>query len=211
MNKYEKNISEVITLDATEDIVYDFLEVVECADKTVGIIANKELIEFAMDEVLALDWINVRRVDIEMDNIEYMLSVDVDGDLVVQPVSNLGDRYFKDIEIAYISMDGDVHQYIIDSCVDRDVEVILFGYEADEDNDDCTCDECKCVCKESEKKPVSDTVKSSYTVNGKPVAKEEFDKKYTEFEDKYMDNIRDMLLRYCDLMDRFTDWQKMLW
>lgn len=141
MNKYEENISDIITLDTTEEIVDIFLRSLETTDKTTGIIANKELIEYAMGEVLAQDWINVRRVDIELDDLEYMLSVDDDGDLVVQPVVEYADKYFSSMETVYISMDGDVSQDVIDNCIDRDVNVILFGYE-----EDCDCDECQCAC-----------------------------------------------------------------
>ena len=141
MNKYEENISDIITLDTTEEIVDVFLESLEKTDKTTGIIANKELIEYAMGEALAQDWINVRRVDIELDDLEYMLSVDDDGDLVVQPVIEYTDKYFSSMETVYISMDGDVSQDVIDNCVGRDVNVILFGYE-----EDCDCDECQCAC-----------------------------------------------------------------
>lgn len=141
MNKYEKNISDIITLDATEEIVDIFLESLEMTDKTTGIIANKELVEYAMGEALAQDWINVRRVDIELEDLEYMLSVDDDGDLVVQPVSGFNDKYFSSMETVYISMDGDVSQDVIDNCIGRDVNVILFGYD-----DECDCDECQCDC-----------------------------------------------------------------
>ena len=141
MNKYEENISDIITLDATEEIVDIFLESLKKTDKTIGIIANKELVEYAMGEALAQDWINVRRVDIELEDLEYMLSVDDDGDLVVQPVVDFKDKYFSSMETVYISMDGDVSQDVIDNCIDRDVNVILFGYE-----EDCDCDECQCAC-----------------------------------------------------------------
>ena len=139
MNKYEENISDIITLDTTEEIVDIFLESLEKTDKTTGIIANKELIEYAMGEALEQDWINVRRVDIELEDLEYMLSVDDDGDLVVQPVIEYADKYFSSMETVYISMDGDVSQDVIDNCIDRDVNVILFGYE-----DECDCKECTC-------------------------------------------------------------------
>lgn len=141
MNKYEENISDIITLDATEEIVDIFLESLEMTDKTIGIIANKELVEYAMGEALAQDWINVRRVDIELDDLEYMLSVDDDGNLVVQPVADFKDKYFSSMETVYISMDGDVSQDVIDNCIDRDVNVILFGYD-----DECDCTDCQCGC-----------------------------------------------------------------
>ena len=78
--------------------------------------------------------------------------------------------------------------------------ILVFGFEDD------TCEGCK-----SEGSELATIPTASYTVNGKSVTKEEFDKKYTEFENKYMDNIRDMLLNYCDLMDSFNEWQKRFW
>ena len=201
MNKYEENISDIITLDVTEEIVGIFLESLEKTGKTTGIIANKELIEYAMGEALAQDCINVRRVDIELEDLEYMLSVDDNGDLVVQPVIEYADKYFSSMETVYISMDGDVSQDVIDNCIGRDVNVILFGYE-----NDCDCDECQCACKE-ESKP-STTSTATYKVNGKEVDKatydkalSDFNKKYDEIGEKYLDNVRDMLLGYCEWMD----------
>ena len=35
----------------------------------------------------------------------------------------------------------------------------------------------------------------------------EFDKEYEKFEEKYMDNIRDMLLSYCEFMDEVNEWR----
>ena len=84
--------------------------------------------------------------------------------------------------------------------------VYEFGI-VDGDDEERNCDECQCVCKE-ETKP-STTSTAVYKVNGKPVTKEEFDKKYAEFENKYMENIRDMLLNYCEFMDEMNEWSKM--
>ena len=98
-----------------------------------------------------------------------------------------------------------------------------FGYNED---DECGCDECE-DCEEGftvNGRPVSKeefdeyvsqfkhdekpaTTKESYFINGKSVDKSEFDKEYEKFEEKYMDNIRDMLLRYCNFMDEMNDWK----
>lgn len=51
------------------------------------------------------------------------------------------------------------------------------------------------------------TAKSTYKINGKECNKEEFDEKYEEFEEMYLDNIRDMLLNYCTFMDEMNDWR----
>ena len=64
-------------------------------------------------------------------------------------------------------MDGCVEQMTIDNLLDRDVEIELFGYE-----DECDCDECD-EC---------DGCEEGFTVNGKPVSKEEFDKYVSQFK-----------------------------
>lgn len=99
--------------------------------------------------------------------------------------------------------------YIYDGFGKKDIDelsksgesILVFGFEEEEiENTDVACKE--------ENKP-SVNSEENFFVNGKSVSKEEFDKAYSAFEDKYMDNIRDMLLRYCDLMDSFNDMQKM--
>ena len=222
MNKQEKNIVDILTFDEIEDIVDIFIDKVYHTDKTVALITNKELVEYAMDILLNDDCITVKRVDLELDgeDVEYMISVDDDGYMVVQPVEYYDDKYFNGIEYAFVDMDGCVEQMTIDNLLDRDIEIVLFGI------DECDCDECekgftvngRPVSKEEfdnyvsqfkhDEKPAT-TSKESYFINGKSVDKSEFDKKYEEFEEKYMDNIRDMLLSYCEFMDEVNDWRKL--
>lgn len=159
MNKQEENISDIITLDTTEEIIDIFLDYITHTDETVGIIANKELIEYAMSEALKYNDINARKVDLELDNdIEYMISIDDDGNLVVQPLEDYHDKYFNDMQHVYISMDGDITQTTIDVCLDKDMDVVLFGYEDEEELDD-----------------------DSYEIDGKSVSKEEFDEYVSKF------------------------------
>ena len=232
MNKQEKNIVDILTFDEIEDIVDIFIDKVYHTDKTVALITNKELVGYAMNELLEDSYITVKRVDLELDSeyAEYMISVDDDGYMVVQPVEYYDDKYFNDIEYAFVDMDGCVEQMTIDNLLDRDVEIELFGYE-----DECDCDECdecdgceegftvngKPVSKEEfdkyvsqfkhdEKPDTTSTTKSTYKINDKEVSKEEFDKKYEEFEEKYMDNIRDMMLNYCTFMDEMDEWKSRL-
>ena len=199
MNKQEKNIVDILTFDEIEDIVDIFIDKVYHTDKTVALITNKELVEYAMDVLLNDDCITVKRVDLELDSedTEYMISVDDDGYMVVQPIEYYDDKYFNGIEYAFVDMDGCVEQMTIDNLLDRDVELVLFGIG------ECSCDECD-EC---------DGCEEGFTVNGKPVSKEEFDKKYEEFEEMYLDNIRDMLLNYCEFMDSVNDWRSrmLLW
>ena len=222
MNKQEKNIVDILTFNEIEDIVDIFIDKVYHTDKTVALITNKELVEYAMDELLNDDCITVKRVDLELDgeDVEYMISVDDDGYMVVQPVEYYDDKYFNGIEYAFVDMDGCVEQMTIDNLLNRDVEIVLFGI------DECDCDECeegftvngRPVSKEEfdkyvsqfkhDEKPVT-TSKSTYKINGRECSKEEFDKKYEEFEEMYLDNIRDMLLSYCEFMDEVNEWRKL--
>ena len=207
MNKQEKNIVDILTFDEIEDIVDIFIDKVYHTDKTVALITNKELVEYAMDVLLNDDCITVKRVDLELDSedAEYMISVDDDGYMVVQPVEYYDDKYFNDIEYAFVDMDGCVDQITIDNLLDRDVEIVLFGYD-----EACCCDECECACKKDEKPTTSTSTKSTYKINNKEVSKEEFDKKYEEFEEMYLDNIRDMMLNYCEFMDSVNEWRSRL-
>ena len=207
MNKQEKNIKDIITFDEIEDIVDVLIDVVHHADKTVALITNKELVEYAKDVLINDEYIAVKRVDLELDSedAEYMISVDDDGYMVVQPVEYYDDKYFMGIEYAFIDMDGCVEQMTIDNLLDRDVPVVLFGYEYE-----CECDECECACKKDEKPTTASTTSKSatYKINNKEVSKEEFDKKYEEFEEMYLDNIRDMLLNYRSFMDEVNEWRR---
>ena len=207
MNKQEKNIVDIITFDETEDIVDIFIDEVYRTDKTIALITNKYLVEYAMDVLLNDDCIIIKRVDLELDSedTEYMISVDDDGYMVVQPVEYYDDKYFKDIEYAFVDMDGCVDQMTIDNLLDRNVPVVLFGYE-----DERKCDECECACKKDEKPTTASTTSKSatYKINNKEVSKEEFDKKYEEFEEMYLDNIRDILLNYRSFMDEVNEWRR---
>lgn len=206
LNKQEKNIVDILTFDEIEDIVEIFINKMYRTDKTVALLTNKELVEYAMNELLEDGNIFVKRVDLELEDedAEYMISVDDDGYMIVQPIEYYDDKYFKDIEYAFVDMDGCVSQVTIDALLDRNVPVVLFGYD-----DDCGCDGCKneCACQKDEK-PITTSTKSTYKINNKEVTKDEFDKKYEEFEETYLDNIKDMLLRYSYFMDDMNEFRK---
>ena len=207
MNKQEKNILDILTFDEIEDIVYIFIDKVYHTDKHVALITNKELAEYAMDVLLNDDCITVKRVDLELDSedVEYMISVDDDGYMVVQPVEHYDDKYFNDIEYAFVDMDGCVEQMTIDNLLDRNVEIVLFGY----DDDACGCGECECACKK-DKKPTANTAKSTYKVNGKECSKETYDEALRTIEDMYTKNIRDALYGYSDIIKKMHKWKRLL-
>ena len=224
-NKYE-DIQMIDLEDKVDDIVKIYINRLYHTDKTVGVIVNKEIAEYILDSLIRIDETSIKEINlVDYMNIdEYLVSVDDGGVITVVPIEDFG--VLDKTDIFYIDMDGDISQDIINYCVNEDKEVILFGQE-----DGCeNCEEegftvnGKPVSKEEfdnytsqfkhDEKPTTTTAsKESYFINGKSVDKSEFDKKYEELEEMYLDNIRDMLLGYCNFMDEVNDWRSrmLLW
>jgi spore coat protein CotH len=102
----------------------------------------------------------------------------------------------------YCGYGGDV-VYILENCNSKvqyacedEAKFVIIGEEEFE------CEKCPCGCHKEEKEinPVS-----SYTINGKSVTKEEFDKKYAKIVNSYRENMRSTLLDYCSWMDEVND------
>ena len=132
---------------------------------------------------------------------EYLISLNNDG-IWCEPMK-LDGKYLTDESTI---------TYILDNCSSKVIPYCKGKtvYEVTVGEDDCSCDECECACKKDEKPTTTSSAKSVYKINNKEVSKEEFDKKYEEFEEMYLDNIRDMLLNYCEFMDSVNDWRSRL-
>lgn len=192
MNKQEKNIIDILTFDEIEDIVDVFIKKVYRTDKTVALITNKELVEYTMDNLLTDDCVTVKRVDLELDDVEYMISVDDDGYMVVQPVEYYDNKYFKNIEFAFVDMDGCVEQATIDALLDRDVLVVLFGIDEDDE-----CDRCE----ESKEEDSEKNDKNAYTITVKcNLDTDEAEKIIADMERRVM-HMNDMFAK----MNRFRE------
>lgn len=85
-----------------------------------------------------------------------------------------------------------------------------FGYDEDSIDDECGCDECECTCKKDKNPTTTIASKSTYSVNGKKVDKETYESALAGIEDRHIDNVRDMLLSYCEFMDEMNEWRKLL-
>lgn len=139
-NKYE-DIQMIDLEDKVDDIISIYINRLYHTDKTVGVIVNKEIAEYIMEELLALDETSVKEIDlVDYMNIdEYLVSVDDNCVITVVPIEDFG--VLDKTDIFYIDMDGDISQDIINYCVNEDKEVILFGQEDDCDGD---CENCNC-------------------------------------------------------------------
>lgn len=185
-NKYED--IEMIDLDDKAGISDIYIEHLYNTDKTVGLIAGKELVEYVLENVIKLDETSVKEIDfIDLYNInEYLISINDDGHIVIVPISELA--VLDDADIVYIDMDGDIEQDIIDYCVNEDKEVILFGETDDKDCECCDCANCK---------PTSST--TNYFINDKAVSKEEYEDAMAEIDKKYQ-----------EFRDEFAEWMNLL-
>lgn len=125
-NKYED--IEMIDIDRHEDIAEIFITDIIDQIGTVGVVADKEMIEYLLDEVIAMDNTSIYYINM-MDDSLYMIYVDFNGYISVVPANSL--RYFRDIDHVYFDMDSKNNkelQRCIDYCVDEDKNVVLFGY-----------------------------------------------------------------------------------
>ena len=204
-NDYEDFACEVA--DTFDNIRYDD------DFNDIAIIAHYDEANQIIREILCLGYnlntIELKNPELGYDDVPYVISIcGIDSEHEVWCESMIRDdgKYIED-ESSVI--------YVLDNCSSEvlkhlDSECIFeVGIGAE-----CVCDECECACKKDEKPTSSsNTTKSTYKINNKEVSKEEFDKKYEEFEEMYLDNIRDMLLNYCNFMDEVNDWRSrfLLW
>ena len=150
----------------------------------------------------------------------------LDDEIWCEPVKLKDDYIFVEADVVYIF--DDCNSKIIPKIEADDVYEVEIGNEYDNCDDGCENSEeegftvnGKLVSKEEfdkyvsqfrhdEKPTTTSTSSTTYKVNGKEVSKDEFDTAMSEIEDKYLDNVRDMLLGYCDVMDRMNQWRSRL-
>lgn len=107
-------------------------------------------------------------------------------------------------ENGYIFVDADV-VYIFDNCNSKIIPKIEADevYEVEIGDFDYDCENC-------DYHDMTTTSSATYAVNGKSVDKETYEKAIEDIQEKYLDGIRDMLLRYCEIQDEMNEWRKML-
>ena len=211
--------------------VVDTYDSLKCEDfEDVAIIAKYEEARQIIKELLCLGYdihsINVIDEEYGEYDAEYIISL-YDDEVWCEPMLR---------ENGYLTDDSPV-MYILDNCSSKVIPYckgkIVYEVTVGIDEDDtCGCDGCddceegftvngRPVSKEEfdnyvsqfrhdEKPTTTSTSSTTYKVNGKEVSKDEFDTAMSEIEDKYLDNVRDMLLGYCDVMDRMNQWRSRL-
>lgn len=88
-NKYE-DIQMIDLEDKVDDITDIFINRLYHTDKTVGVVVNKEIAEYILDELVKIDETSIKEVDlVDYMNIdEYLVSVDDDGVITVVPIED---------------------------------------------------------------------------------------------------------------------------
>ena len=194
--------------DDFEDLACDIADNFDMVKDDFGDIAiiakyeeAKEIIAELSCIGYSLESIRMSRPEWENYHEEYLISLNNDG-IWCEEMKSDG-KYLPDESTI---------TYILDNCSSKVISYckgkIVFEVTVGIEDDECGCDDCECACKKDEK-PTT-TSKESYFINGKSVDKSEFDKKYEEFEEKYLDNIRDMMLNYCTFMDEMDNWRSKL-
>lgn len=209
--------------DDFEDLACDIADTYDSLDgedfEDVAIIAKYEDARQIIKELLCLGY-DIHSVEIhdelwENYDSEYVISL-YDNFIWCEPMLR---------ENGYIEEEAPVI-YVLDNCSSKVIPYCKGNtvYEVSVGDDEDYCDDCEegftvngePVSKEEfdnyvsqfkhDEKPTT-TSKESYFINGKSVDKSEFDKKYEEFEEMYLDNIRDMMLNYCEFMDSVNEWR----
>ena len=178
--------------DDFEDLACDIADTYDALDyddeEDVVMIAKYDEARQIIKELLCLGY-DLHSVEIHDDlwenyDAEYVISL-YENEVWCEPMLRENGYIEEDAPVIYVL--DNCSSKVIPYCKGKTVYEVTVGVG---DDDVCSCDECEW-----------------YTVNGEPATKEEFDKKYEEFEEMYLDNIRDMLLNYCEFMDSVNDWR----
>ena len=187
--------------DFSCDIADNFDELNKEEFEDIAVIAKPNEVKEIFKELVCIGYdicnITYERIDWDGYDDEYILSMNHDG-IWIEKFKRENGYLTDESAITYIL--DNCSSKVIPCCKGKNVYEVTVGI----DEDDCECSECAC---KKDEKPTT-TSKESYFINGKSVDKSEFDKKYEEFEEKYMDNIRGMMLNYCEFMDEMNEWRR---
>ena len=192
----------------------------DCND--VAVIAKYAEIKEIFKELVCIgyDICNVELEFPDMDeyNDEYVLALSVSGIWIEKFKREHG--YLDDISTITYILDN-CSSKAISHCLGKKVYEVCVGSDDENDYEINGVHTTKEVFdryvntyvnpkKDEEKKELSssDTESSvTYHVNGEQVDKKTYEKAIADIEDAYLDNIRDMLLGYCEVMDEVNEWR----
>ena len=225
-HKSDSNVQDIILDDIaklTDDIEseYDLLRRYDCLIIYSPAFLAREILGMILDDVDDV-WVH-EDAHLELlheDNNEVLITIAYDGMIFVEE-----SRYDENLK----NNDSCALTYIYDGFSKKDIDylssdgesVLVFGFTDD------VLDEFEYyeingerVSKEEfdnytshfrhDKKPTTTSTKSTYKINGKECSKEEYEKALDKLDDKYSDNVQDMLLNYFDFVSEMNHWRKLL-
>ena len=172
----------------------------------------------------SLESIRMSRPEWENYHEEYLISLNNDG-IWCEPMK-LDDKYLTDESTITYILDN-CSSKVIPYCKGKIVYEVTVGKAECGCNDCDECDDCeegftvngKPATKEEfdnyvsqfkhDEKPVTTTSSATYRVNGKEVDKDTYEKALNELDEKYLDNVQDMLLNYFDFVSEMNEWRKL--
>lgn len=218
---------ETLYFDDFEDFSCDIADKFDRLDKEnfedIAVIAKPDEVKEIFKELVCIGYdicnITYERIDWDGYDDEYILSMNHDG-IWLEKFKREDGKYLTDESTITYILDN-CSSAVIPYCKGKTVYEVTVGIDED---DKCGCDDCeecltingKPATKEefdryvsqfkNGEKPTTPT-SATYKVNGEEVDKETFDSALAKIEDKYFDNVRDMLLGYCEIMDEVNEWR----
>ena len=218
--------------DDFEDLACDIADKFDRLDKEnfedIAVIAKPNEVKEIFKELVCIGYdicnITYERIDWDCYDDEYVLSMNHDG-IWLEKFKRENGKYLTDESTITYILDN-CSSAVIPYCKGNTVYEVTVDIDED---DECDCDECeegftvngKPVSKEEfdnyvsqfkhdEKPTTTNSSTATYRVNGKEVDKDTFEFALADIEDRYLDNVRDMLLFYCEIMDEMNEWRKFL-
>ena len=203
--------------------VADTYDALDYDEEDVAIIAKYEEARQIIKELACIGY-DLHSIDIddEVDgyNAEYIITL-YDNEIFCEPMLREKGYITDDSPVIYVL--DNCSSKVIPYCKGKNVYEVTVGIDED---DECECDDCEeCLTingkpatkeefdryvsqfKNGEKPTTTSSAKSVYKVNGKEVDKDTFESALADIEDRCLDNVRDMLLGYCEIMDEMNEWR----
>ena len=219
-----------IYFDDFEDLACDIADKFDRLDKEnfedIAVIAKPNEVKEIFKELVCIGYdicnITYERIDWDFYDDEYILSMNHDG-IWLEKFKREDGKYLTDESTITYILDN-CSSKVIPYCKGKNVYEVTVG----DDEDECDCDECdkdftingKPATKEEfdryvsqfkhGEKPTTTSSATTYRVSGKKVDKDTYEKALHELDEKYLDNVQDMLLNYFDFVSEMNEWRKLL-
>ena len=195
-------LADAIHFDYIDELCEEILDRLNEDDETsVSVIGTYEGVRAFIKEFMTYDEVEFDSLvikDPEYNDFfdEYVVDIwNNDGEILFGCEPAKRDGRYLNCEGNILYLLDDVKQAVLNTCEYDEMYFVIIG------EDECDC-ECPCDC-HKENKEIAPT--SSYTINGKPVSKQEFDKKYAKIVNSYRENMRSTLLDFWSWKDEVND------